>query len=49
MELKTNVWEIYDSKTVISILQISEILDYDEDCFRRICKGIKINESCCYI
>ena len=26
-----------------------QILDYDKDCFRRICKGIKINKSCCYI
>ena len=34
---------------MISTLQISAMLDYGKGCFRRICKGIKINESCCYI
>ena len=38
--------EIYDSKTVISTLQISALLDYWKDCFRKIFKGIKINKSC---
>ena len=47
--LKPDVWEIYDSKTVISTLQISVVLNYDKVYFRRIYKGIKINESCCYI
>ena len=32
--------EIYDSKTVISTLQISAVLDYGKIYFRRICKGI---------
>ena len=41
--------EIYNSKTVISTLQISVELDYGKVYFRRICEGIKINESCCYI
>ena len=41
--------EIYDSKTVISTFQIYAMLDYGKDCFRKICKGIKINKSCCYI
>ena len=31
------------------MLQISVVLDYDEVYSRRIYKGIKINESCCYI
>ena len=31
---------------MIPTLQISAMLDYDKDCFRRICKGIKINKSC---
>ena len=34
---------------LISALQISAVLDYGKVYFRRICKGIKINESCCYI
>ena len=34
---------------LISTLQISVVLDYGKVYFRRICKGIKINESCCYI
>ena len=37
--------EIYDSKTVISTLQISMMLDYDKDCFWRIYKGIKIKKA----
>ena len=41
--------EIYDSKTVISTLQISALLDYGKVYFRKICKQIKINGSCCYI
>ena len=48
-ELKPNVWEIYDSKTVISTLRFPAVLDYGKDCLRRIRKGIKINESYCYI
>ena len=40
---------MYDSKTVISTLQISVVLDYDKVYFRRIFKGIKTNETCCYI
>ena len=47
--LKPNVWEIYDSKTVISTLQISAVLDYDKIYFRGICKGTKIKESFYYI
>ena len=31
---------------MISSLQISGMLDYGKDCFRRICKAIKINKSC---
>ena len=42
-----NVREIF--KTVISKLQISAMLGYGKDCFRRICKGIKINKGCCYM
>ena len=34
---------------LISALQISAVLDYGKVYFRRICKGIKTNESCCYI
>ena len=49
VEVKPNVWEIYNSKTVISTLQISVMLDYDKGCFMQICKGIKTNESCCCI
>ena len=30
---------------VISTLQISAMLDYHKDCFRRICKGIKIYKN----
>ena len=47
--LKPNVWEIYDSKTVISTLQISAVLDYGKIYFRGICKGTKIKESFYYI
>ena len=36
-------------KTVISSLQISGMLDYGKDRFRKICKGIQINKSYCYI
>ena len=46
--LKPSVWEIYDSKTVISTLQISALLDYYKNCFRRIFKGIKNNKSYIY-
>ena len=31
---------------MISTLQISAMLDYGRNWFRRICKGIKINKSC---
>ena len=31
---------------MISTLQISVLLDYWKDCFRKIFKGIKINKSC---
>ena len=34
---------------LISALQISAVLDYGKVYCRRICKGIKTNESCCYI
>ena len=34
---------------MISTLKFFVVLDYDKVYFRRICKGIKINESCCYI
>ena len=44
MELKPNVWEFYNSKTVIATLQISAMLDYGKECFWRIRKGFKINE-----
>ena len=30
-ELKPNVWEIYDSKTVISTLRFPAMLDYGKD------------------
>ena len=30
-------------------LHVFEVLDYGRVYFRRIYKGIKINESCCYI
>ena len=33
---------------MISTSQISAMLDYDKDCFKRICKGMKINKSCLY-
>ena len=36
-------------KTVISTLQISVMLDYSKDCFRRICEGIEINKRSCNI
>ena len=32
---------------LISALQISAVLDYGKVYCRRICKGIKTNESCC--
>ena len=34
---------------MISTLQIFVMLDYGKVYFRRIRKGIKIKESCCYI
>ena len=36
-------------KTVISSLQISGVLDYDKDRFRKICKGIQINKLLLYL
>ena len=34
---------------MISTLQISPMLDYNKDCFTRICKGIKINKLLLYL
>ena len=47
--LVKTAWEICDSKTMISTLQISAVLDYGKVYFKRICKGIKINEIWGYI